>query len=320
MSLGQLIACGKFTSDGSAKNIVLRSGIDFMNVLNYTQMATQQATGRGVKFEWQVGMADDAGIEYKKTNSTDAINGVVITSGGFTFKNTALQAPEAAKATSGTDIAKATSVVTVTSHGYSVGDRVRMYGTTSMLQIAGMEFTITAASTNAFTLGYIDMSGFAADATAGFARRIPNNPLYAPAVNWITAISAAANAVVQLSVTHGLEVDDMVRLNVPAGYGMVQADGLQAKVLSVDTATNEVTLDLDTSAFTAFAFPASGATPFTFATLNPFGDVSTNVDQALVNGSQLVMKMAAGAQSPAGSDGDVIYWQAYKAAVVNQEP
>lgn len=320
MSLGQLVASGKFTSDGSAKDIVLRSDIDFMRVINFTQQATTQTTGRGIQFEWQRGLADDAGFMISKENSASTVTFETITSGGFTLKDTSEQAPEAAKATSGTDIAKATSVVTVTSHGYSVGDRVRMYGTTSMLQIAGMEFTITAVpDANSFTLGYIDMSGFAADATAGFVRRIPNSPLYTPEQNWITGITKASQAVVTLSVTHGLAVDDEVRLKVPSAFGMVEADGLVGKVVAVSTANNTVTLDIDSSAFTTFAFPASGSVPFTHAQLVPFGDVSTNVDQALDNNAKLLMRLAAGADSPAGSSSDVIYWQAFKSAVVNQE-
>ncbi len=100
---------------------------------------------------------------------------------------------------------------------------------------------------------------------------------------------------------------------------MIQANGLQATVTAINTTTNTVTINLNTSSFSAFAFPISGAVPFTFAQLNPFGDVSTNVDQALRNQSQLVMHLAAGADSPAGTVGDLIYWQAFSATVVMNE-
>lgn len=321
MSSLQLVASGSFTADGSAKDIALRSDFDYFETENHTQMATTQTTGRGVFFRWYNGYASDSAYMISKEDSANTVTHEVVSSGGFTRVDQSVQAPEAAKATSGTDIAKATSVVTVTSHGYSVNDRVRMYGTTGMLQVAGMEFTITAVpSANSFTLGYIDMSGFAADATAGFARRIPNNPLYVPAKNYITGITAANPAVVTLSLTHNLAVGDKVRLHVPSAFGMVQADNVVGEVTAVSTANNTVTLgDVDASAWTAFAFPASASVPFTHAHLVPFGDVANGVEQALDNQAQIVMKLAAGADSPAGSANDVIYWRAWKAGFVNNE-
>jgi len=319
MALGQLIASGSFTSDGSAKDIVLRSDFDFMVVNNYTQQATTQNPGRGIEFKWQRGFADDAGLMISKENAANTVTHEVITSGGFTRRDTSVQAPEAAK--TGTAITAANpAVATLNSHGYSVGDRLRLYSTTGMLQVAGMEFTVTAVGgANNFTLGYLDASGFAAAATAITARRIPNNPSYVPAVNWITKITQAAQAVVTLSVTHNLAVNDQVRLIVPSAFGMIQADQQTAKVVAVSTANNTVTLDIDSSAFTAFAFPASASVPFTHAQLVPYGDVANGVDQALDNQAEIVMRLAAGVDSPAGSTSDVIYWQAFKAAVVNQE-
>jgi len=321
MSSLQLVASGSFTSAGAAKQIALRSDFDFFETENHTQAATTQTTGRGIEFSWRKGYASDSAKMISKEDSASTVTHEVVTSGGFTRVDQSVQAPEAAKATSGTDIAKATSVVTSTAHGYSVGDRVRMYGTTAMLQIAGMEFTITAVpDANSFTLGYIDMSGFAADATAGFSRRIPNNPLYVPTKNYITGITAATSAVVTLSVTHNLAVNDKVRLHVPAVFGMTQANNIVGTVSAVSTANNTVTLsDVDSSAFTAFAFPASASVPFTHAHLVPFGDVANGVEQALDNQAQIVMNLAAGADSPAGLTNDIIYWRAWKAGFVNNE-
>lgn len=321
MSSLQLVASGSFTSDGSAKDIPLRSNFDYFETENHTQMATTQATGRGVFFRWYRGYADDSAAMVSKENTANTVTYEVVTSGGFTRVDQSVQAPEAAKATSGTDVTAANpAVVTVTSHGYSNGDRIRMYGTTGMLQIAGMEFTIGSVGANDFELSYLDASGFAAVATAGFARRIPNNPLYVPAKNYITGITAANPAIVTLSLTHNLAVGDKVRLNVPSAFGMVQADGLVGEVTAVSTANNTVTLgDIDSSAFTAFAFPASASVPFTHAHLVPFGSVANGVEQAFDNQAQIVMHLAAGADSPAGSNNDVIYWRAWKAGFVNNE-
>jgi len=321
MSSLQLVASGSFTSAGAAKQIALRSDFDYFETENHTQMATTQATGRGVFFRWYNGYAADSAFMVSKAANDNTVTYEVVTSGGFSRVDQSVQAPEAAKATSGTDITQAApAVVTVTSHGYSNGDRIRMYGTTGMLQIAGMEFTIGSVGANDFELSYLDSSGFAAVATAGFARRIPNNPLYVPAKNYITAITAANPAVVTLSVTHNLAVGDKVRLHVASDFGMTQADNVVGEVSAVSTANNTVTLgDVNSSAWTAFAFPASASVPFTHAHLVPFGDVANGVEQALDNQAQIVMNLAAGADSPAGSTSDVIYWRAWKAGFVNNE-
>lgn len=315
--LHQMIASGRFTSDGSARFIPLRSDVDFMVVKNFTQQATQQTPGRGVEFEWQRGLADGAAFMVSKEDGADTVTFETVATGGFTLVDQSNQTPEAAVTATAITAANP-AVVTATAHGYSVGDRVRAYGTTGMLQIAGMEFTVTAVgSANAFTLGYLDASGFAAAATAGQFRRLPNGPLFQPEELFITDITQATNAVVTLSVTHGLAVDDEVRLVGLEDFGMVQAEGLTATVTAVSTANNTVTLDLDTSGFSAFAFPASADVPFTHAQLVPFGSVSTNVDQALDNEAQLGILLGAGVDGPAGSANDVIYWQAFKSAQVN---
>ena len=319
----QLVASGSFTSDGTAKTIPLRSDFDYFECENHTQMATTQNPGRGVFFRWYNGYASDSAYMVSKENSANTVTHEVVTSGGFVRRDTSVQTPEAAQATSGTDVTAANpAVVTVTGHGYSTGDRVRIYGTTSMLQIAGMEFHVTRVDANSFQLTYLDASGFAAAATAGFARRIPNNPLYVPARNYITGITAANPMVVTLSLTHNLAVGDKVRLHVSSDFGMTQADGLVGEVTAVSTANNTITLgDIDASAFTAFSFPtsATAAGGVTHAHVVPFGSVANGVDQALDNQGQILMSLAAGADSPAGSNNDVIYWRAFKSGFVNNE-
>lgn len=318
MSFGTLIQQGRFTSAGAAVDLDLRADIDYIRVVNQTQLATTQATGRGVVFEWFRGLADNYAIEYKKTNSTDALNLVQVTSGGFLAVNTTDQTPEAAKQTSGTDVTNANpAAVTVTSHGYSNGDRILIYGTTSMLQISGYEFTIGNVSTNAFDLSYLDASGFADAATAGFVRRIPNDPYFLPWKNYITNITAANPAVVTLSITHGLSVNQIVHFHVPSAFGMDEIDGLTGKITAVNTSTNTITVDIDASGFTTFAFPLSTAATVTPAHITIPSLKSQTVIQPFQNQGKLIMRLAAGAQSPAGSSSDVIYWQAYKAFSVD---
>jgi len=86
-------------------------------------------------------------------------------------------------------------------------------------------------------------------------------------------------------------------------------------------------INVNTTNFTAFAFPASSATPTTqlFATVapagqstqfNPITNVTTgyNFTQIPFRTGQFVpyMYLPSGAQSPGGSAGDVIVYQAMK--------
>jgi hypothetical protein len=111
----------------------------------------------------------------------------------------------------------------------------------------------------------------------------------------------------------------MIRLHVPSEFGMVQADGLQGKVTAVNTTNNTITLDIDSSAFTAFAFPTSASVPFTQAHIVPFGDVANGVESATDNTGKIIMRLGAGADGPAGSASDKIYWRAWKAGYTKYE-
>jgi len=318
----EVIARGSFTSDGTLKQIALRSDFDIFRVKNHTQIATTQATGRGVVFEWNKDMADNSGHMWTKQNASHAIDLEYISSGGFHRNDLSNQSLGAAQATSGTDVTAANpAVVTVTAHGYSNGDRVRIYGTTAMLQIAGYDFTIGNVSTNDFELSYLDASGFAAVATAGFVRKVPNNPIFTPRNNRITAITAANPMVVTLAVTHGLQVGQRVSLRIDEEFDMIEANGLSADITAVSTANNTITLDIDASSFTAFAFPLSaealdGVTP---AHIVPAGDEILYTVGAVDNVADIVMELPAGADSPGGSNGDVMQWEAIRVGYTNDE-
>ena len=322
MSDYQVVASGSFTSDGSAHQVALRSDFDSFNVLNRTQAATTQATGRGCEFKWRRGQADGEAFMYTKQNASNALDLEVVTSGGFTRVDQSNQTLGAANSSSGAITAASPAVVTLDAHGFIVGDRVRCYETTGMLQIAGYDFTVTAVGgVNAFTLGYLPAAGFAAAATAATFRKVPNDPIYSPQANRVTAMTAANPMVVTLAVTHGLSVGEKIRLKVSSDFGMVQADGLLGEITAVSTANNTVTLDIDASGFDAFAFPtsavaANGVTP---AHILPVGEIPSVLSGSLNNSAEILMDLAAGADSPAGSNGDVIYWEALKSSYRNVE-
>lgn len=316
-----IIQSGTFTSAGTAVELQIRSDLDWMEVDNYTQMATTQATGRGVMFRWQRGMAAGTGIEITKTNSTNALNGEVMTTGGFTLLDTSVQTPGNLTSTI-TAISNAAIPVVTNSgtNGLSAGDVVRIINVTGAQQLGGMDFTVglNTLSTTTFSLDY--MAQIVAG-TSGSWRKINFDPQFYPRRRFITAITAASSAVITMSVTHGLTAGQAVRINVPAAYGMTEIDGLIGNITAVNTSTNTITVDIDSSAFTAFAFPLTAAVPFTQATVVPVGETANGtyantLDDATDNQSFIGMRLGAGIDGPAGSSGDVIYWRAGKSTLV----
>ena len=158
---GTIIQQGYFTSDGSNKILDLRSGIDWMKVYNYTQAATQQATGRGVEFYWQRGMAAGTGLEWKKTNSTDALNLVTLSSGGFTLIDSSNQALGALNnGSTGISAVSNASIPVATvgsTAGMAAGSIVRIFNTTGAQQLGGFDFTVgyNTFSSTTFSLDYV---------------------------------------------------------------------------------------------------------------------------------------------------------------------
>jgi hypothetical protein len=335
-----IVTQGSFTSAGVGVRIPLPSSADYFVTKNLTQLATTQATGRGVMFEWYGNglVALDNAIEWKKTNSTDALNMVLVTSGGFTYVTTN-PVVEAQAANAITAITAANPAVVTQTNNYSEDDILRFYSTTGMLQIGGMAFQISSVSGSGYTLLGLPATasnGFASPGTAGFTRRISKYEAVDPQYLYITNISQAAQAVVSTSVdpSNYYVVGNRIHFSIPSSFGMTQMDQLTGTILAIndvsaasDIGAYNITVDIDSSAFTAFAFPASTSSPTAqlFATLAPAGSRTTFNPVTLVQTGYEFQKtpfhtgqftpymfLAAGAQSPAGSIDDVIVWQAYK--------
>lgn len=324
---------GSFTSAGVGVRIPLPSSADKFIATNLTQLATTQATGRGFRFEWYgpnlgtAATAADNAIEWLKTNSTNATNITLVTSGGFTYVQS-YPVVEAQAANAITAITAASPAVVSQTNTYANGDIVRLYGTTGMLQIAGMDFQISSVSGAGYTLTGLRAAGFATPGTAGFTRRVSTLAVE-PEFLYITEITQATQAVVRTSVdpTNFYVAGMKVHFSIPSSFGMTQMNQQTGTIVSMSSANYTMTVDIDSSAFTAFAFPASTSSPTAalFATLAPAG-ASTKQNQVTgvytgynfqyqpFRSGQFVpyMYLAAGAQSPAGSTSDVIVWEAFK--------
>lgn len=329
---------GSFTSTGVGVNINLPASADYFKTWNITQMPLAPATAVVIAGEWfgsKFGAGQTAandGIRWKKTNSTNALNmdtfATSTASNGFTYVQSA-PVVEAQAANAITAITAASPAVVSQTNTYSDGDIVRLYGTTGMLQIAGMDFQISSSSGSAYTLVGLRAAGFAAAGTAGFTRRISKYAAVDPQFLYITEITKATSAVVRVSrdPTPYYVVGMKLHFSIPSSFGMTQMNGLTGTITALSAANYTMTVDIDSSAFTTFAFPTSASSPTSalFATVAPAGQktaydpntlVQTGYDftKAPFHVGQFTpfMFLAGGAQSPAGAASDVINWAAYK--------
>lgn len=315
-----IIQQGVFTADGNPKYIVLRSDVDWMTVLNWTE-AVATNNGHGFRYFWQRSMANGLGIvEYHPAaDHTMAINATAA-GAGFYLVDTSDTTPSAAVAITGASNAAASQITTGSTAGLADGDIVRLSGVTAAESLGGWDFAITSLVANtSFDMAYAMANAAGAAGTAGFWRKIPYDPIFYPRWRYIINITAANPAVITTSVPHGYTVGQKIRVSLPdADFGMTQIHNKEVIVTAVTAST--ITTDLDASGYTAFAFALPAARPFTMPRVVPIGiDTGTAITGAVdlladgtYNTAYIGMKLMAGVLSPAGSNGDVIKWIAGK--------
>jgi hypothetical protein len=281
--------------------IQIPSGADWLKVSNFTQWgtvgtntATFQGTANaaiGIEFFWQRGMAAGTGIVTYKGNAAASLNGDTLVTGGFTLYDPSGQTAGAqpflgsAVATSASTNATRPVVSTASTAGISVGTVVRM-NSTAQTDVNGIDMVVGAVTLNtSFTL--LTATNPLATAPgaiggAGFYRIVNNDPLFYPRRRFVVKVTQATSPTVSTSVEHNLCAGQLVRFEIPnlvPVAGMTQLNGLTATVLSVTDPYNFV-INVDTSAFTAFAWPTIAQQPSSFPIVVPVGEDTAN---ALVN-------------------------------------
>lgn len=334
---------GSFTSTGAGVRIPLPSSADYFKTWNVTQIAATNPN-TVIMGEWfgpKFGAgASAAGSGIKTVKTTANLTSAFAANTGFTYVTASpIVEPQAPNAITG--ITAANPAVVTQTNTYSEGDLVRIYNTTGDLTIGGMVFQISAVSGSGYTLaGLANVAGNGlAAATGGNTRRVSTYAAVDPEFMYITNISQATRAVVSLTVDPSLYyvVGNKIHLSVPSSFGMTEANQLTGTILAINAVAAagnigayNVTLDIDSSAFTAFAFPASAGSPVQplFATIAPAGsqtsyDPTTRVQTGYeftktpfhVGEFTPFMYCAGGAQSPAGAAADVVNWISYKLEV-----
>lgn len=332
-----MIAGGTFVlPDSGSINVecISQNPPDFViaqNITGWGELNDAQA----IQWWWHRSMSQGTarGLLQSSDGTNPAVIARTITSDGISTYDTANPPSFTGLATTNIAGNTGTFVVTMANTGtIQVGDYVRLYGTTGELQIAGYTFQVTAVTANvSITLGYMASGGqtFAAAATAGTVVKFIPSRFY-PRWRYIANISQAAQAVVSFTEKNDFTPGEIVSFRVSSAFGMDEINNVPARVLSVtNSATvSSITIDLDTSGFTAFTFPtsavaaagvspavcvpsSSGVVPFNGSATIAQQPPGTNLLDAFDNRNTRIINFGATLFS-ANTAGDSWEWRAYK--------
>ena len=273
-------------------------------------------------------------VEWHTASST-AMNVSNVTSNGISLYDGKQSVLLGAAVTAGALSKANPAQITSTGHGLQTGDQILVTGpftaATAMNQLGGIKFTVTVTGANTFTIPINTNTANFTATTVTTYRKITVGPLFYPQRATITGITAANPIVITTSTAHGLTVGQQVRLSVPAVFGMTQANNLQGVITAVTTTTITIG-SIDSSAFTAFAWPAVTSLPFTPAFVIPVGsgpsvvatppywyedkldDATTNIGYQGFNIGTGLLQTATGVVIGIAAE-DIISWTAWRADV-----
>lgn len=106
-------------------------------------------------------------------------------------------------------------------------------------------------------------------------------PVFTPAMRLVIAISNGYPCSVQTSFPHGYVNGTMLRLAIPLGFGMQEANQKFGSIYV--TGADTFNLDVDTTNFSTFTFPAHKPFSYQYAQCVPFGEIAHTLKAALRN-------------------------------------
>jgi hypothetical protein len=280
----------------SAWTIAIPSGVDWLKVWDYTKAGQNGLSSvyfggtnnafAGNYWYWQRGMAAGTGIVQYKTNSASTLNEDTLVSGGFTLYDPsgqtagALPLLSAPVATTASTNATRPVVSTGSTAGLTVGSIVRL-NSTAQTDINGIDFVVGAVVANtSFTL----LTSTNALATApgaiggaGFYSIVNYNALFYPRRRTVVNITQANPAQVSTAIPHGMTAGQVIRFEIPSVSGMVQLNPSPFNNYQPVTIVQVIddynfTINIDTTAFTAFTWPTIAQQPSSFPQFNPVGE------------------------------------------------
>jgi len=342
-----MIASGTFTATVSTPqdiSLVSQNPPDYIVMRN---LGSSASTGWGelsdaqeIEWFWQRSMAQGTakGIRQSSDGSNPVMIAGFLSADGISTYDTAN--PPTFAALTGTTVTgnAGTFVVSMAETGtIAVGDYVRLYNVVGEQQISGYTFQVTAVTNDvSITLGYMASGGqtFAAAGTACQVVKFIPNRMY-PRWRYIAGITQATQGVVYFTERNDYTPGEIVSFRVSSDFGMDEINNKQARVLSVTNSStvSSITLDLDTSGYTAFAFPtsavaaagvspavcvpsSSGVVPDSGSATVPQQPPGTNLRDAFDNRNTRIIHCGA-SMFANGTTGDVWTWMAFKSDQYN---
>jgi len=106
-------------------------------------------------------------------------------------------------------------------------------------------------------------------------------PTFKPAMRIIASITNAYPAVITTTFNHNYEAGMIVRIIIPQGFGMQEANQAYGPI-NVTGATT-FTMDLDTSLMDPYATPASYPLNYQYGQVVPVGEINELIKYATYN-------------------------------------
>lgn len=267
------MAKGQFTASGSTKYVYLPFKPDYVEILNYTNMAAGAVADAVTQAWW------DASLIVSSNNPTmirgytgaSVLADDVIATNGITAFDAGLMLQYGANIQiSGITKASPAVVTTASAHGYQTGDVVLFTGlyqsaTTGMPQLDSIPFVVTVTGSTTFTIPFnTNQSNFTAlsgSPTGAFVRKILYPFLYAPGISYISAITTGSTTTIDTTAPHNLVAGQQVAFRIPDSWGTTELNSLPndlvpgrpayGYVQSV-TDSNTVVVAINSSSYTAF--------------------------------------------------------------------
>lgn len=192
----------------------------------------------------------------------------------------ALSALSSPVATTASTNATRPVVSTASTAGLQVGSVVRM-SSSAQTDVNGIDMVVgTVVNNTSFTL--LTSTNPLATAPgaiggAGFYRIVNTSSLFYPRRRNVVAITQAVNANVSTAIAHGLTAGQAIRFEIPSQSGMIQLNSTPANNYATATVVQVIddynfTVNVDTTAFTAFTWPTIAQQPSNFPHIVPVGE------------------------------------------------
>lgn len=302
-----------FSSEGTAIRVPVSFRPTQVTVRNLTRLATLPTSSAVVRAMWHVASPTNTTTESASSAATSVALGN-LTSNGITIVEGNEDRLGAPIAYASSTVANPSVVTTSTAHGLSVGQRVLVQSSSTAKQVQGMEFTVTAVgSDTTLTLGYLDGSANGVGTAFGTGNIIPvrfDDPSL-PAINYVTGVTTTnkKRPVFKFGITiSNYAVGQQLTFSGFDEFGMTQLNGRTGSITAISTTNNTVTCDLDTTGFTAFAWPASDSAGVQRPIAYPKGQVdSTSFDASFERSTTPYILIGTGV---VGSSGNTIVVEA----------